>query len=45
MFNNGMVENDVGFALGPHPQLERRAANRSVSFYSTIGPARLEVGR
>ena len=45
MLDNSIVKNDVGFGLGPHPQLERHAADRSVGFYSTIGPARLEVGR
>lgn len=44
MLENGIVKDDVGFGLGPHPQLERRAANPSVSFTATTGPVRLEIG-
>lgn len=42
MLDNSIVMNDVGLGLGPHPLLERRAVDASVSFYSTIGPARIE---
>jgi len=35
----------VGLGLGPHPQLERRAADPSISFYATIGPVRIHVGK
>jgi leucyl aminopeptidase (aminopeptidase T) len=45
MLENGIVENDVGIGLGPHPQLERRAADPSISFSETIGPVQMEIGR
>ncbi len=44
MLENGIVKDDVGIGLGPHPQLERRAADPSVSFSATTGPVRLEIG-
>ncbi len=44
MLDNGIVKDDVGIGLGPHPQLERRAADPSVSFTATTGPVRLEIG-
>jgi leucyl aminopeptidase (aminopeptidase T) len=45
MLDNGIVRDDVGLGLGPHPQLERRAADPSISFYATIGPVRIHVGK
>ncbi len=45
MLQNAIVKDDVGFGLGPHPQLERRLADPSVSFDATIGPVRLEGTR
>ncbi len=44
MLENSIVENDVGIGLGPHPQLERRAADPSVGFSETIGPVHMEFG-
>lgn len=44
MLDNSFVKDDVGIGLGPHPQLERRAADPSVFFYATTGPLRLEIG-
>ena len=44
MLDNSIVKDDVGLGLGPHPQLERRAADPSVSFSMTIGPCRIEIG-
>lgn len=43
MLDNSIVEDDVGIGLGPHPQLERRAADPAVSFGWTIGVAHLDV--
>ncbi len=45
MLENSCVKDDVGLGLGPHPQLERRAADPSVSFYATIGRVRVEINR
>jgi hypothetical protein len=45
MLDNSIVKDDVGIGLGPHPQLERKATDPSVSFYATLGPATLEIGR
>jgi len=45
MLDNSIVKDDVGIGLGPHPQLERKAADPSVSFSATLGPATLEIGR
>jgi len=45
MLDNSIVKDDVGIGLGPHPQLERRIADPSLSFYQTIGPVTLEIGR
>ncbi len=45
MLDNSIVADDVGFGLGPHPQLESRQADPSVSFSTTIGPVRLEISR
>jgi len=42
MLDNGIVRDDVGLGLGPHPQLERRAADPNVSFSMTVGPVRIE---
>lgn len=44
MLDNSIVKDDVGLGLGPHPQLERRTVDPSVSFYATIGPVRIEIG-
>ncbi len=44
MLDNSIVKDDVGLGLGPHPQLERRAARPGVFFYATIGPAQIEIG-
>ena len=44
MLDNSIVKDDVGIGLGPHPQLERRAADPTVSFCETIGPVRFEIG-
>ena len=45
MLDNSIVKDDVGIGLGPHPQLERKAADPSVSFSATLGPATLEIGK
>jgi len=45
MLDNSIVKDDVGIGLGPHPQLERSAADPTVSFDCTIGPVRMEIGR
>ena len=45
MLDNSIVKDDVGLGLGPHPQLERRAVDPTVSFDWTIGPVRMEIGR
>jgi leucyl aminopeptidase (aminopeptidase T) len=45
MLDNSIVKDDVGLGLGPHPQLERKAADPTVSFDWTIGPVRMEIGR
>ena len=45
MLDNSIVKDDVGFGLGPHPQLERRAVDPEVSFDSTIGPVRMDIER
>jgi len=45
MLDNSFVKDDIGIGLGPHPQLERRAADPSVFFYATTGPVRVEIGR
>ncbi len=44
MLDNSIVKDDLGIGLGPHPQLERRAADPTVSFHETIGPVRFEIG-
>jgi leucyl aminopeptidase (aminopeptidase T) len=43
MLDNSIVKDDVGFGLGPHPQLERSAVDPNVSFDATIGPVHLDV--
>jgi aminopeptidase len=43
MLDNSIVRDDVGLGLGPHPQLERAKAQPSLSFYTTIGPSRLDI--
>jgi len=45
MLDNSIVKDDVGIGLGPHPQLERSAADPTVSFDWTIGRVRMEIGR
>ncbi|HLQ41405.1 MAG TPA: aminopeptidase [Thermoplasmata archaeon] len=45
MLDNSFVKDDVGIGLGPHPQLERRAVDPTVSFYETIGPVRIKFER
>ena len=45
MLDNSIVKDDVGLGLGPHPQLERRTVDPSVSFFATIGPVQIEIGR
>lgn len=45
MLQNEIVHDVVGFGLGPHPQLERRAADPSVEFIATIGPVHMEIRR
>ncbi len=44
MLDNSIVENTLGLGLGPHPQLERKAADPSVSFYATIGRVHFSIG-
>lgn len=44
MLDNSIVKDDIGLGLGPHPQLERAKADPSLSFYTTIGPSRIEIG-
>lgn len=44
MLDNSIVKDDVGIGLGPHPQMERRAADPTVFFHETIGPVRIEIG-
>jgi leucyl aminopeptidase (aminopeptidase T) len=44
MLDNSIVKDDLGFGLGPHPQLERKAADPNVSFDTTIGPVHIKVG-
>ncbi len=43
MLDNSIVKDDLGIGLGPHPQLERAAADPAVSFDCTIGPVRIET--
>lgn len=45
MLDNSIVKDDVGFGLGPHFELERRAVDPSVSFDWTVGPVQIEIGR
>src|SRR2546427_4765884 len=45
MLDNSIVKDDVGIGLGPHQQLERKVADPSGSFYSTLGTATLEIGK
>ncbi len=45
MLDNSIVKDDLGFGLGPHQQLERHAADPQVSFDSTIGPVRIDIGQ
>src|SRR5438132_334110 len=45
MLDNSIVKDDLGIGLGPHPQLERSAADPTVSFDCTIRPVRMEIGR
>jgi len=45
MLDNSIVKDDVGLGLGPHPELERRIADPTVSFDWTVGPVRIEIGR
>ncbi len=45
MLDNSIVQDDVGLGLGPHPQLERRIADPTVSLDWTVGPVRIEIGR
>lgn len=45
MLDNSIVKDDVGLGLGPHPQLERRAADPSIFFYATMGPVRIDIQR
>ncbi len=45
MLDNSIVENTLGLGLGPHPQLERKAADPSVFFYVTIGRVHFSIGR
>ncbi len=45
MLDNSIVKDDVGIGLGPHPQLERSAADPTVPFDCTIGPVWMEIGR
>jgi len=44
MLDNSIVKDDLGLGLGPHPQLERNAADPTVSFDWTVGPVRMEIG-
>lgn len=43
MLDNSIVKDDVGIGLGPHPLLERRIADPSVSFGATIGVVRIDI--
>ncbi len=43
MLDNSIVADDVGLGLGPHPQLQRKAADPSVFFYETVGQVRVSV--
>jgi leucyl aminopeptidase (aminopeptidase T) len=45
MLDNSVVKDDIGLGLGPHPQLERRTVDPSVSFSLTIGPCDIEIRR
>ncbi len=45
MLDNSIVKDDLGIGLGPHPQLERGAADPTVSFDATVGPVRMEIER
>jgi len=45
MLDNSIVKDDLGFGLGPHPQLERGRVDPEVSFDSTIGPVRIDIER
>jgi len=45
MLDNSIVKDDVGLGLGPHPELERRIADPTVSFDWTVGPVRIEIRR
>src|SRR2546426_5822798 len=45
MLDNSIVKDDVGLGLGPHPELERRIADPTVSFDWTVGPVRIEIPR
>jgi len=45
MLDNSIVKDDLGLGLGPHPQLERNAADPAVSFDWTVGPVRMEISR
>jgi len=44
MLDNSIVKDDVGIGFGPNPQLERLEADPSLSFYATMGMARVEIG-
>ncbi|HYM40612.1 MAG TPA: aminopeptidase, partial [Thermoplasmata archaeon] len=43
MLDNTIVADDVGLGLGPHPQLERKAADPSVFFYETVGRVQVSL--
>src|SRR2546425_3930919 len=43
MLDNSIGKDDAGIELRPHQQLERRVADPSASFYSTLGTATLPI--
>ena len=45
MLDNSIVKDDIGLGLGPHPELERRIADPTISFHWTVGPVRIKIGR
>jgi len=45
MLDNSIVEDDVGIALGGHPQLEPRLHDPDVSFSATLGRCEVDIGR
>jgi aminopeptidase len=44
MLDNGIVQNDIGIGLNPHPLLEPSKIRRDGSFEATIGLAEVKIG-